>query len=60
MWQGALKKTKVKLDLLTDIAINAKKSTRGGICPTIYRYEKANNYMNLSLLRILVNLMKIL
>ena len=37
-----------------------KKGTRGGICPTIYRYEKANNYMNLSLLRILVNLIKIL
>ena len=60
MWQAAPKKTKVKLDLLADIAINGKKSTRGGICPTIHRYEKANNYMNLSLLRILVNLIKIL
>ena len=42
--QTALKKTKVKLDLLTDIDIlMAGKSTRGGICYFIYWYEKANN-----------------
>ena len=44
-WQTALKKTKVKLDLLTDIDVLSmvEKVIRGGICHSIYRYEKANN-----------------
>ena len=44
-WQAALKKTKVKLDLLTDIdmLLMVKKVIRGGICHSIYRYVKANN-----------------
>ena len=48
--QAALKKTKVKLDLLTDIDMLEKygrkygrKTLRGGICHSIYRYAKANN-----------------
>ena len=44
-WQTALKKTKVKLDLLSDIAmlLMLEKGIRGGICHSIYRYAKANN-----------------
>ena len=44
-WQVALKKTKVKLDLLTDIDIllMVEKEIRGGICNAIYWYTKANN-----------------
>ena len=44
-WQAALKKTKVKLDLLTDIDILsiAEKGIREGICHSIYQYAKANN-----------------
>ena len=44
-WQAALKRTKVKLDLLTDINIllMVEKGIRGGICHSIYRYEKTNN-----------------
>ena len=43
-WQAALKKTKVKLDLLTDIdMLLMVKSFRGGIFHSIYRYLKANN-----------------
>ena len=43
--QGALKKTKVKLDLLTDIdmLLMVEKGIRGGICHSIYQYAKANN-----------------
>ena len=43
--QAALKKTRVKLDLLTDIdmLLMVKKGTRGGICHSIYRYAIANN-----------------
>ena len=39
------KKTEVKLDLLTDInmLLMPEKGIRGGICHSIYRYEKANN-----------------
>ena len=42
-WQAPLKKTKVKLDLLTDINIllMVKKGIRGGICQSIYQYAKA-------------------
>ena len=37
-WQAALKKTKVKLDLLTDIhlLLMTKKGITGGICHSIY------------------------
>ena len=43
--QAAFKKTKVKLDLLTDIdmLLMIQKGIRGGICHSIYRYAKANN-----------------
>ena len=42
--QVALKKTKVKLDLLTDIdmLVMLAKDIRGGICHSIYWYGKAN------------------
>ena len=44
-WQAALKKTKVKLDLLTEInmLLMVEWGIRGGICQSIYRYAKANN-----------------
>ena len=44
-WEAALKKTKVKLDLITDIdmLLMAEKEIRGGICHSIYRYAKPNN-----------------
>ena len=44
-WQAALKKAKVKLELLTDIdmLLMVEKGIRGGICHSIYRYAKANN-----------------
>ena len=48
-WQAALKKTKVKLDLLSNInmLLMVEKGIKGGICHSIYRYMKANNkYMN--------------
>ena len=44
-WQASLKKTKVKLDLLTDIDMlwTLEKGVRGGICHCIYRYANPNN-----------------
>ena len=44
-WQAALKKTKVKLDLLNeiDMLLMKEKGIRGGICCSIYRYAKGNN-----------------
>ena len=44
-WQAALKKTKVKLDLLSEInmLLMKEKGIRGGICHSIYRYAKGNN-----------------
>ena len=44
-WQDYLKKTEVKLELLTDVEIKlmVEKGIRGGICHAIYRYAKANN-----------------
>ena len=44
-WQACLKKTKVKLELLTDIdmLLMVEKGTRGGICQTINRHAKAND-----------------
>ena len=47
-WQACLKKTGVKLELLTDIdmLLMVEKGTRGGICQATHRYAKAyNKYM---------------
>ena len=45
IWQACFKKTKVKLELLTDIdmLLMVEKGTRGGICQAIHRHAKANN-----------------
>ena len=45
VWQTCLKKTEVKLELLTDVdmSLMVEKGIRGGICHAIYRYAKANN-----------------
>ena len=44
-WQAALKKTEVKLELLTDIhmLLMIEKGIREGICHAIYQFAKANN-----------------
>ena len=44
-WQAWLKKTKVKLELLTDVDMlfMVEKGIRGRICHTMHRYAKANN-----------------
>ena len=44
-WQAALNKTKIKLDLLTNInmLLMVEKCARGGLCHAIHRYAKANN-----------------
>ena len=44
-WLAHLKKTEVKLELLTDVdmLLMVDKGTRGGICHAIHRYAKANN-----------------
>ena len=44
-WQAALKYTKVKLDLLSDIEIllMVGKGIKGGTCHSIYQYAKAYN-----------------
>ena len=44
-WQAALEKTKVKLDILTDIdmLLTVYKGIRGGTCHSIYQSTKANN-----------------
>ena len=44
-WQAALKKTEVKLELLSDIdkLKKVEKGIRGGRCHTIDWYGKANN-----------------
>ena len=44
-WQACLKKTKVKLELLTDIdmLLMIEKGIRGGICQAIHRHPKVNN-----------------
>ena len=44
-WQAALKKTKIKLTLLTDtdMLLILEKGIRGGISHSIYRNVKTNN-----------------
>ena len=44
-WEACLKKTKVKLELSTevDMLLMVEKGIRGGICHAIYRYSKGNN-----------------
>ena len=44
-WQACLKKTKIELELLTDIdmLLMVEKGTRGGICQARHRHAKANN-----------------
>ena len=44
-WQACLKRTKVKLELLTNVdkLLMVEKGIRRGICHAIYRYAKANN-----------------
>ena len=44
-WQECLKKTEIRLELLTDadMLLMVEKRIRGGICHAIHRYAKANN-----------------
>ena len=44
-WQVCLKKTNIKLELLTyyDMLLMVEEGIRGGICHSIHRYAKANN-----------------
>ena len=44
-WQACLKKTNIKLELLTDydMLLMVEEGIRGGICHSIHRYTKANN-----------------
>ena len=44
-WQACLKKTNIKLKLLTDydMLLMIEEGIRGGICHLIHRYAKANN-----------------
>ena len=44
-WQACLKKTEVKLELLTDVdmLLMVENRIRGGICHAIHRCAKANN-----------------
>ena len=44
-WKTSLKKTKIKLDYLTDIdmLLMVQKGVKGRICHVIYQYVQANN-----------------
>ena len=48
VWEASLKKTKVRLDLLTDVdmLLMVKNGHRGGIYRGIYQYAKANSKYN--------------
>ena len=45
VWQACLKKTRVRLELLTDIdmLLIVEKGIRGEICHSMHKYAKANN-----------------
>ena len=45
LWEACLKKTSIKLELLTDydMLLTIEEGIRGGICHSIHRYAKANN-----------------
>ena len=45
VWQACLRKTGVKLELLTDtdMLLMVEKGTRDGICQATHRYAKVNN-----------------
>ena len=45
VWQACLKKTEVKLELLTDndTLMMFEKGIRGGMCQAVHRYYKASN-----------------
>ena len=44
VWQACLKKTRIELDLLTDVymLLMAQRGIRGGICYAVHCYAKAN------------------
>ena len=44
-WQACLKKTDVKLELLTDfnMLLMVEEGIRGGMCHAVHRYTKPNN-----------------
>ena len=42
-WEAALKHTKIKLHLLTDLLLKVVKGIRVATCHAIHRYAKANN-----------------
>ena len=44
-WQACLKKSELKLELITDydMMLMIEKGIRGGICQEAHRYAKANN-----------------
>ena len=44
-WQARVKKTEVKLELLTDyhMLLMIEEGIRGGMCQSTHRYAKANN-----------------
>ena len=44
-WQASLKKTEVKLELLTDndMLLMVEEEIKGGMCQAVYRYAKAND-----------------
>ena len=44
-WEASLKKTEIRLELLTDVnmLLMVEKRIKGGICHAIHRYEKGNN-----------------
>ena len=43
-WHACLKKTGIKLDLVTDndMLLMIKEEIKGGMCQAVYRYAKAN------------------